>query len=134
MSSLWKAGSAAVAVALMLGAELRTAPVSAQQQQQQPVTQPGVTQPTLPSHVPDMGNLDAGPDPMRATRQQQMIRAINEQRHKKMLEDANKMVQLSNDLKAEVEKTQNDQLSMNVLKKAAEVEKLAHDVQQRMKQ
>ena len=52
----------------------------------------------------------------------------------RMLDDANKMVQLSNELKADVEKTQKDELSIEVLKKAAEVEKLAHDVQQRMKQ
>ena len=52
----------------------------------------------------------------------------------KMLDDANKMVQLSNELKADVEKAQKDELSLEVMKKAAEVEKLAHDVQQRMKQ
>ena len=63
-----------------------------------------------------------------------MIRQGNEQRHKKMLDDANKLVQLSNELKADVEKAQKDELSVEVLKKAAELEKLAHDVQQKMKQ
>jgi hypothetical protein len=38
-------------------------------QQQQPTTpqQPGASPPKLPSHVPDMENLDPGPDPMRAS-------------------------------------------------------------------
>jgi hypothetical protein len=71
---------------------------------------------------------------MRETMREGMIRQANEQRHKKMLDDANRMVQLSNELKADVEKAQKDELSLEVMKKAAEVEKLAHDVQQRMKQ
>jgi hypothetical protein len=134
MSIFWRVGSAGVAVILMLGAGARTAPMAAQQQQPTTPQQPGASPPKLPSHVPDMENLDPGPDPMRASMQEQAIRATNEQRHKKMLEDANRMVQLSNELKADVEKAQKDELSLEVMKKAAEVEKLAHDVQQRMKQ
>jgi len=133
MSSLWRAGSAAVAVVLLLGAGLRTVPVAAQQQQQQGALPP-LSQPTQSTHVPGLGSLDPGPDPMRESAREALIRQANEERHKRMLDDANKMVQLSNELKADVEKTQKDELSVEVLKKAAEVEKLAHDVQQRMKQ
>jgi hypothetical protein len=119
-------------MALMLGAGLRPSPVAAQQQQ--PGSMPPLSQPTSAPHVPGMGTADSAPDPMRGAMREQMLRQANEQRHKKMLDDANKMVQLSNELKADVEKTQKDELSVEVLKKAAEVEKLAHDVQQRMKQ
>jgi len=133
MSSHWQVGCAGAVVVLMLGAGLRTSPVAAQQQHQPPGT-PGLSQPTDAPRVPGMGTADSAPDPMRDTMREGMLRQANEQRHKKMLDDANRMVQLSNELKADVEKTQKDELSVEVLKKAAEVEKLAHDVQQRMKQ
>jgi hypothetical protein len=130
------AACAAVVVMLMVGGGLRTVPVAAQQQNPgAPPSSQGISVPTRPSsHMPDMATSDAAPDPMRAEMREKMIRTANEQRHKKMLDDANKMVQLANELKADVEKAQNDELSVGVLKKAAEVEKLAHDVQQRMKQ
>ena len=131
MSSLWKAASAGVAVMLMLGAGMRTVPAAAQQQT--PGVLPPLSAPTTPT-APGLGSTEPGPDPLRESMHEQLIRQANEQRHKRMLDDANKMVQLSNELKADVEKTQKDELSMEVLKKAAEVEKLAHDVQQRMKQ
>lgn len=129
------AACAAVVVMLMVGGGLRTEPVAAQQQTPGiPPSAPGISQPPLPSHLPDPGTTDSSSDPMRSVMRERMLRVANEQRHKKMLDDANKMVQLANELKADVEKTQNDELSVEVLKKAAEVEKLAHDVQQRMKQ
>jgi hypothetical protein len=135
MSNLCRAGSIVVAVILIAGSGLRTLPVAAQQQHQpQPGGTPDLSQQTNAAHVPGMASTEAAGDPMRASMKEQMIREANEQRHKKMLDDANKMVQLSNELKADVEKTQKDELSMEVMKKAAEVEKLAHDVQQRMKQ
>jgi len=133
MSSLWKAASAGLAVVLMLGAGMRTTPVAAQQQQQ-PGTLPSILPPSQAPSAPGIGAAEPGPNPMRESSHEAMIRQANEQRHRRMLDDANKMVQLSNELKADVEKTQKDELSIEVLKKAAEVEKLAHDVQQRMKQ
>jgi hypothetical protein len=133
MSSLWRAGSAGVVAVLMLGAGMRTVPVEAAQQQT-PGALPPLSQPTQSPHMPGIGSTDISADPMRETSHEALIRQANEQRHKRMLDDANKMVQLSNELKADVEKTQKDELSVEVLKKAAEVEKLAHDVQQRMKQ
>jgi hypothetical protein len=36
-------------------------------------------------------------------------------------------------LKAEVDKTNKDMLSLNVIRKADEIEKLAHDVKEKMK-
>jgi hypothetical protein len=120
---------------LLLGAGMRTSPVAAQQHQpSQPGSIPPVSQPQGSPHMPGLSTVDNAPDPMKDAMHEQMLRDANVQRHKKMLDDANKMVQLSNELKADVEKTQKDELSLEVLKKAAEVEKLAHDVQQRMKQ
>ena len=117
---------------LMLGAGMRTVPVAAQQQT--PGGLPPLSAPMQPPGQHGLGEANQGINPMEASAHEAMIRQANEQRHKRMLDDANKMVQLSNELKADVEKTQNDELSIDVLKKAAEVEKLAHDVQQKMKQ
>jgi len=51
-----------------------------------------------------------------------------------MAEDANKLLDLSKQLKDDVDKAGNDELSVEVIRKAAEIEKLAHDVRQRMQQ
>jgi hypothetical protein len=136
MSILWRAANTAVAVALVLGAGMRAVPVAAQQQVPTglpPLSSSPISAPSGVPHAHDQG-MDDDVNPMAATAHERMIHQANEQRHKRMLDDANKMVQLSNELKADVEKTQKDELSIEVMKKAAEVEKLAHDVQQRMKQ
>ena len=54
-------------------------------------------------------------------------------RRKRLLSDTAKLVALSNELRTEVEKTPKDELSLDVVKKAAEIEKLARDVKERMK-
>ena len=54
-------------------------------------------------------------------------------RRKRLLSDTAKLVALSNELRSEVEKTPKDELSLDVVKKAAEIEKLARDVKERMK-
>ena len=56
-----------------------------------------------------------------------------EERRKRMLADTARLVALSTELKAEVEKTSKDELSIEVVRKAAEIEKLAHDVKERMR-
>jgi hypothetical protein len=50
-----------------------------------------------------------------------------------MLEDADKLVQLAAALRDDVDKTTKDEMSVPTIKKAAEIEKLAHDVKERMK-
>jgi hypothetical protein len=77
---------------------------------------------------------DSTPNPERARDEADRVRALNESRHKKMLEDSDKLLALSTELKAEVEKSGKDELSLQVVKKAVEIEKLAHDIQVRMRQ
>ncbi len=60
-------------------------------------------------------------------------KAHNEDRRKRMLSDTDKLLALSAELKADIEKSTKDELSLDVIRKAQEIEKLAHDVQQRMK-
>ena len=81
--------------------------------------------PTDPAQQPE--NTDAAPlkSPSKA------LLEANEKDIKKNIE---KLYQLATDLKAEVEKTDSSQfLSLALVKKAEEIEKLAHDIKTRAK-
>ena len=56
-----------------------------------------------------------------------------EARQAQIIADTNKLLQLSQELKAEVAKSTKDTLSLAVVKKADEVEKLAKSLKERMK-
>ena len=70
---------------------------------------------------------------MREHMDAQRTRTFNDDRHKKLASDIDKLQSLTNELKADLDKTSKDELSLDVIKKANEIEKLAHDVQNRMK-
>ena len=50
-----------------------------------------------------------------------------------LAEDSAKLVKLASDLKAEVDKTNKDMLDLRVIRKADEIERLAHSVREKMK-
>ncbi len=54
-------------------------------------------------------------------------------KQKQLADDTAKLAVLAGELKAEIDKSSKDTLSMRVIKKAAEVEKLAHKVRDEMK-
>ena len=54
-------------------------------------------------------------------------------KQKRLVEETNKLVQLATDLKAQVDKSTKDTLSIQVIKKADEIEKLAHSMKDQMK-
>jgi hypothetical protein len=56
-----------------------------------------------------------------------------QERKNQLAVDTAKLVQLANELKAEMDKSSKDTLSLNVVKKADQVEKLAHKVRDEMK-
>ncbi|HVG26502.1 MAG TPA: hypothetical protein VM865_02765 [Acidobacteriaceae bacterium] len=95
------------------------------QRQQQPGVRPPVMAPMQPT--PEV------PDSVHARMESQRVRMQVDDRHKRLMEDAQRMVALSNELKDTVEKTGKNELSVDVLRKAAEIEKLAKEVQNRMK-
>lgn len=64
---------------------------------------------------------------------QQSFDAANTERKKQLSDDSTKLLTLAMALKAEVDKTNKDMLSLNVIRKADEIEKLAHDVKEKMK-
>jgi nitric oxide reductase activation protein len=65
--------------------------------------------------------------------EESMGRLRNIDRQKKLVDDTNKLLGLANELKAEVDKSSKDTLSLDVVRKADEIEKLAHSVKERMK-
>ncbi len=97
-------------------------------------------QPKIPPYMqqqgPDALNPNVNPpapDPLRVKMDEERMKAMNDDRHKKLAADVDRLVSLSNELKTDVDKTNKDELSVEVIKKAQEIEKLAHDVQSRMK-
>jgi hypothetical protein len=59
---------------------------------------------------------------------------VNAERRKQIANDAAQLLQLATELKKEVDKTDKDTLSVNVIRKAEMIEKLAKGVKQKMKQ
>lgn len=97
----------------------------------QPITPPNTTQPGIlpPLDSPGMSS-DGG---MRARMDAERVKSANDDRRKRLASDVDKLVSLTNQLKADVDKTSKDELSLDVIRKAQEIEKLAHDVQNKMK-
>ncbi len=62
------------------------------------------------------------------------VREANKKRQQDIRNDTEKLFQLSSELKAAVEKTNEHVLSLDVVRKAEEVEKLAKKVKEKMKE
>jgi hypothetical protein len=120
-----------VGAALLLAVPWGAAQMQSTQTGAPPATQQPGALPSIdhPAGVPD-GGLDAD---MRARMEQQRLKAVNDDRHKRLAADVDRLVALTSELKMDVDKTTKDELSVDVIKKAQEIEKLAHDVQSRMR-
>ena len=88
---------------------------------------PGTTQPSA-----DFPGVPIDPG-VRSHLDAERLKAVNDDRHKRLVADVNQLLSLTNELKTDVDKTDKDELSLEVIRKAQEIEKLAHDVQSRMK-
>lgn len=89
--------------------------------------QPSASPPSL-SAPPDGPN-----DPFRAGMEARRVKMQNDERHKRLVADTEKLLALSNELKQDVEKASKNEMSLDVIRKAAEIEKLAKDVKERMR-
>jgi hypothetical protein len=63
----------------------------------------------------------------------QSYEAANIERKKQIAEDTALLLKLATDLKTEVDKTDKDTLSVGVIRKADAIERLAHNVKEKMK-
>jgi nitric oxide reductase activation protein len=82
---------------------------------------------------PGIGTNPGDTDPMNSHRADQLEKMRNNERQKRLVADTEKLLALATDLKAQVDKSNKDTLSVDVIKKAEEIEKLARSVKERMK-
>lgn len=92
--------------------------------------------PTLPSPpqvpVPSERTTPAE-DEARSRLERDMAKKANQERQLALKRDTEKLLKLSTELKEYVDKTNENMLSVDVVKKAEEIEKLAHSVKTKMK-
>jgi nitric oxide reductase activation protein len=69
-----------------------------------------------------------------ANSQNQQITSAENERKKQIADESARLLTMALALKAEVDKTSKDTLSINVIRKADEIEKLARTVKEKMKQ
>lgn len=84
-----------------------------------------------PSTEPPQAATDANEAQQRLARD--MAKKANLQRHAALKADTDKLLKLAVELKDFVDKSNENVLSLDVLKKAEEIEKLAHSVKDKMK-
>ena len=91
--------------------------------------------PGLPPEDRGCSNNPADPNPYPTDphRAEQQAKLRNNDRQKRLVADTDKLLALATDLKQQVDKTDKGILSVDVIKKAEEIEKLAHSVKERMK-
>jgi hypothetical protein len=65
--------------------------------------------------------------------EQDQAKMRNLERHKKLVDDTARLVSLAGELKTDVDKSNKDTMSLDVIRKADEIEKLAHSVKEKMK-
>ena len=76
---------------------------------------------------------DSVEDEARRKFERDQQKKANEERFQKVKEDTEKLVQLSNELKGYVGKANEHTLSLDVIKKAEEIERLARSVKDKMR-
>jgi hypothetical protein len=124
-SKNWFLCAAALVVVMLAGASRLQAYRTQQTSPVVPTPQPPIGSPS------SVGTHDA--DPMLAHQQETRIRMAEDERHKRMVLDADKLLELATELKSDVDKSTKNETSVSALKKAEEIEKLAHDVRERLR-
>jgi hypothetical protein len=127
---VWMLSAAVLAVVSGAGLSLGSNVAEAQRKGNPP---PPPTMQNGPATLPTLDQPAMIPDPMRTRMDAERMKAMNDDRHKKLSADVDRLLALSNELKSDIDKANKDELSVVVIRKAAEIEKLAHDVQSRMK-
>lgn len=77
--------------------------------------------------------MTAEPDETQQRLARDMAKKANLERQATLKSDTEKLVKLTTELKQYVDKSNENVLSLDVLKKADEIEKLAHSVKEKMK-
>ena len=80
-----------------------------------------------------IGDPSRTDDPFAGRAAEQQARSRNSDRQKRLVADTDKLLSLATELKQQVDKTDKNMLSVDVVKKAEEIEKLARSVKDKMK-
>lgn len=111
---------------MVLGVVLASRGAALRPQVQQNGTVPG-RPPSAPNGLPPMG-LELPPG-----QKEKQDKLRNDDRQKQLVSDTDKLLRLATELQAEVAKTDKNVLSVDVIKKADEIERLAHSVKVKMR-
>ncbi len=116
---------------VLLLAVLLAAPCGTSSQQQSPGM--GGRFPTTPRDFPQDGNqISPFNDPNNPGEAEKRLRMINAERQKAMVADTDKLLKLARELNEEIARSNSGELSVAELRKVAEIEKLAHNVRDKM--
>lgn len=85
------------------------------------------------SRFPGEPDRDRPKDPNQEKMERDREKALNKQRQTNLQKDTDRLLQLATELKQYVDKTNEHTMSLDVIKKADEIEKLAKSVKERMK-
>jgi hypothetical protein len=122
------------AVMLAVFAAASAAALAPAPQSQQTQQTPQVQNPPLGSRPLGAGTSPGSDDdPMMHHMAAQLAKSRNNLRQQQLVTDTAKLLELATELKAEVEKSNKDTLSLAVVKKAEEIEKLAKSVKDKMR-
>jgi hypothetical protein len=99
---------------------------------QQPLPPITTRPPASPGQAPNTSDENDG-DTMAHRAMMQQAKRRNQQRQQDIVNDTAKLLALTEQLKAEVAKSNKEQMSASVIKKAEEIEKLAKSVKEKMK-
>ena len=83
--------------------------------------------------VPPIGQQSAPEDEGTIRMKKDMAKKANSDRHESLKRDTDHLLELAQRLKDQVDKSSENTLSLDVMKKAEEIEKLAHSVKEKMK-
>ncbi len=92
-----------------------------------------VTSVVAESADPQFGRRRNQQTPDELERERERVRALNKERQQKLKADTDQLLKLATELKEYVDKTNEDILSVEVIKKTDEIEKLAKSVHEKMK-
>jgi nitric oxide reductase activation protein len=86
-----------------------------------------------PSIIPTDPSIEANSDDAQRRATKEMEKKANLERQAALRKDTEKLLQLAEELKSSVDKSSASVLSIDVVRKAEQIEKLAHSVKDKMK-
>jgi len=93
----------------------------------------GIPPSSQPQQPMSPGVSESPDGPLNPQLERDQAKMRNMDRQKLLVADTERLLSLATELKTEVDKSSKDTLSLDVIKKADEIEKLAHTVKEKMK-